>query len=186
MSLIVLDRDGVVNEEVEDYLASAEAWVPIPGSLEAMVRLAQTGHRLVIASDQPAIGRGLITPDVLFAIHRRMQRELAALGGSVDGLFFCPHLPEDDCHCRKPRPGLLEDIGRRFQTELEEVLVVGDQLGDLEAAISAGARPVLVRTGRGEATLAALDERPDVPVYRDLNELSLALAEAGRAAESRP
>lgn len=180
MSLIVLDRDGVVNEEVADHVASPDAWVPVPGSLEAMARLGQAGHRLVIASDQPAIGRGLITPDTLFAIHRRMQRELTAVGGSVDGLFFCPHLPEDDCRCRKPRPGLLEDIGRRFQVEAGDMLVVGDQLGDLEAAISAGADPVLVRTGHGEATLAALDERPDVPVYRDLNEFSLALAEAGR------
>jgi len=180
VSLIVLDRDGVVNEDAGEYLASPDAWVPIAGSLEAMARLGQAGHRLVIATDQPAIGRGLITPDTLFAIHRRMQRELGTLGGNVDGLFFCPHLAEDDCPCRRPRPGLLEDIGRRFQVELEQVLVVGDQLGDLEAAISAGARPVLVRTGRGEATLAALDERPDVPVYPDLNEFSLALAEARR------
>ncbi len=181
MNLIVLDRDGVINELPERAAHAPEQWQPIPGSLEAVARLNRAGYRLVVASNEPAIGRGLMSPDALFLRHRGMQEQLAALGGGLDGLFFCPHRPEDGCRCRKPAGGLLEEIGRRLQVELEHVLVVGDEPEDLEAAVGVGAQPVLVRTGYGENTLAVLDEHADVPVYRDLNEFSLALLEGSRS-----
>lgn len=169
MKLIILDRDGVINEDSDDYIKSPEEWTPIPGSLEAIARLYQAGYLVLVASNQSGIARGLFDITTLNRIHRKMHDRLAALGGAIEAVFFCPHAPADDCACRKPRPGLLEDIKARLKVDLAGVVAVGDTLRDVQAARAAGATPVLVRTGKGERTLAeASPELADVPVYDDL------------------
>lgn len=153
-SLILLDRDGVINVDRPEHVVSVQDWVPIPGSLEAMARLCQAGIDLAIVTNQSGIGRGLFDVESLFAIHREMERRLGALGGRVSALFFCPHHPDEGCTCRKPAPGLLLEAGQRFQADLSEVTFVGDSDRDMQAARRAGAQAVLVRTGNGKATEA--------------------------------
>jgi D-glycero-D-manno-heptose 1,7-bisphosphate phosphatase len=153
MKVIILDRDGVINEDSDDYIRSAEDWVPIPGSLEAIARLHHAGWRVLVASNQSGLARGYFTIDDLNAMHRKMNRELARHGARIEAVFFCPHAPADDCQCRKPRPGLLKDIASRLQLDLTGVPVVGDSLRDVQAAQAVGARPVLVMTGKGGQTL---------------------------------
>jgi D-glycero-D-manno-heptose 1,7-bisphosphate phosphatase len=169
ISLIVLDRDGVINQDSDDYIKSAEEWVPIPGSLEAIARLYHAGYRIVIATNQSGLARGLFTIDDLNAMHRKLRRELSVLGAQVEAIFFCPHSPQAKCRCRKPMPGLFEDISRRLQVDLSGVPVVGDSLKDLQAASTVGAEPVLVLTGKGERTAKSLpSELRGVPVFPDL------------------
>ncbi|GAB4347295.1 MAG: D-glycero-beta-D-manno-heptose 1,7-bisphosphate 7-phosphatase [Gammaproteobacteria bacterium] len=153
MKLIVLDRDGVINEDSDNYIKTPEEWVPIEGSLEAIARLHHAGYRIVVATNQSGLGRGLFTLDTLVAIHKKMHTMVQEAGGALDGIFFCPHTPEDDCNCRKPKAGLMHDIERRLGTSLKGIPVVGDSLRDLESAWAVGAEPVLVRTGKGERTL---------------------------------
>lgn len=165
MSLIVLDRDGVINRDSDDYIKSPEEWIPIEGSLEAIALLNRSGFRVVVATNQSGIDRGLFSIDTLFEIHKKMYRLLAEVGGTLDGVFFCPHKPKSGCDCRKPKPGLLHQIERRLGASLKDVPVVGDSLRDLEAARAVGAAPVLVRTGKGERTLAQhRDQLHQVPV----------------------
>jgi len=169
MKLIVLDRDGVINEESDAYIKSADEWVPLPGSLEAIARLNHAGYRVIVASNQSGLARGLFSIDDLNAIHRKMQRALSHLGGHVDAVFFCPHAPDANCHCRKPATGLLEDIGTRLQVEMTGVPVVGDSWKDVQTARGVGARPVLVLTGRGRETFAShRSEMEGVAVFADL------------------
>jgi D-glycero-D-manno-heptose 1,7-bisphosphate phosphatase len=168
MRLLIIDRDGVVNEESPDYIKSPEEWHAIPGSLEAIARASRAGCRVVIASNQSGLGRGLYNMDALNQIHQKMLRELAAVGGSIEAIFFCPHAPEEDCHCRKPKPGLFEEIGRRLRTSLEKVPVVVDRLSDIKAARAVGAKPYLVLTGHGRATLAEAGSLYPGPAYADL------------------
>lgn len=168
MRLVILDRDGVINEDSDDYIKSPAEWHPIPGSLEAIARLNQAGYRVVVASNQSGVGRGLFSMETLMAIHEKMQRQLALVGGEIEAIFFCPHTPEDNCLCRKPKPGLLEDIATRLNIDLTDVPAIGDSLRDLEAARAVGARPILVRTGKGKATAAANKGLVGVSVYRDL------------------
>ena len=122
MKLIILDRDGVLNEDSDEYIKSPEEWIPIPGSLEAVARLTQAGYRVVIASNQSGIARGYFDLETLHAMHEKMDRLLAALGGKVEAVFFCPHGPDEDCSCRKPKPGLLQEIAARYKTTLEGVV----------------------------------------------------------------
>jgi len=169
MKLVILDRDGVINEDSDAFVKSPEEWHPIPGSLEAIARLNGAGYQVVVVTNQSGLARGLFDTRTLMRIHEKMERVLAVVGGRVNAVLFCPHGPDDDCDCRKPRPGLLEEAGRRLGTELTDVPAIGDSLRDLQAARAVGARPMLVRTGKGERTLAGGD--PDlggVPVYRDL------------------
>lgn len=168
MKLIVLDRDGVINEDSDDYIKSPEEFIPLPGSLEAMARLSQAGWTVVIATNQSGIARGYYDLQTLQAIHDKLLRLLAEKGGRVEGIFFCPHGPDDDCDCRKPRPGLMRQIGEALQVPLREVPVVGDSLRDLQAARAVGARPILVRTGKGRRTLANPAGLEGIPVYGDL------------------
>ena len=173
MKLVILDRDGTINEDRDDYVKSPAEWVPIPGALEAIARLNHAGWHTVIASNQSGLARGLFDMATLNAIHARMNRELAAFGGRIDAIFFCPHLPGDGCRCRKPRPGLIELIGERYGVELTETYMVGDSLRDLQAGVAAGCAPHLVRTGKGArldaAALAALAaEIPHAVVHADL------------------
>ena len=168
MQLVILDRDGVINEDSDDYIKSPGEWHPIPGSLAAIARLHRAGWRVVVATNQSGVARGLFDLDTLMRIHDKMCRAVRDAGGQIDAVFFCPHAPEENCRCRKPQPGLLLDIAERLRIELTGVPVIGDSLHDLQAARAAGARPLLVRTGKGAATLQHPGLDPDVPVFRDL------------------
>ncbi len=176
MKLVIVDRDGVLNEDSPDYIKSPAEWQAIPGSLEAVARLNHAGWRVVVASNQSGLARGLFTLDTLFAIHDKMQRLCAELGGRIDGIFYCPHGPDETCECRKPAPGMYKDIARRLQLDLKTVPVVGDSLRDLEAAQAAGAMPVLVQTGNGAELARQLPaEFSKVPVYADFAAFAAAL-----------
>lgn len=164
MKLVILDRDGTINEDRDDYVKSAEEWVPVPGSLEAIARLNHAGWHTVVATNQSGLARGLFDMAALNAIHMRMNRELAALGGRIDAVFFCPHGPDDGCHCRKPLPGLFEMIAERYAVDLGETHLVGDSLRDLQAGAGLGCAPHLVRTGKG----AALDDAELEAIVRDV------------------
>ncbi len=168
MRLIILDRDGVINEDSDAYIKSPAEWVPIPGSLEAIARLNHEGWRVVVASNQSGIARGLFDIDTLLRIHAKMTLALAQLGGVIDAVFFCPHGPDDHCRCRKPKPGLLEDISARLHIDLRGIPVVGDARRDIEAALEVGALPILVRTGKGQHTIANGTGLVDVPVFDNL------------------
>jgi D-glycero-D-manno-heptose 1,7-bisphosphate phosphatase len=167
MKLVILDRDGVINEDSDDYIKSVAEWHPIPGSLEAIARLSQAGYYVAIASNQSGIGRGLFDYDALFQIHDRMQQAVAELGGRIDLIEFCPETPENATSMRKPGPGMLLDIARRFQTSLEGVPFIGDKFDDIRAARAAGARPVLVLSGRGLRTKND-HSLQEVDTYQDL------------------
>lgn len=170
MKLVILDRDGVINVDSEQFIKRPEEWKPIPGSLEAIARLNHAGFRVVIASNQSGVGRGLFDMGALNAINDKMYRALAQVGGRIDALFYCPHAAEANCECRKPRPGLFLDIAQRFNVDLEGVPAVGDSLRDLQAAAAVAAQPVLVLTGKGRKTQAAGGLPEGTLVYADLAE----------------
>ena len=168
MKLVILDRDGTINHDSDEYIKSPQEWRPIDGSLEAIARLTQAGYRVVVATNQSGIARGLFTTQTLFAIHDAMQRALGRIGGRIDAFFFCPHAADGGCACRKPQPGMLLEVARRFNVSLKDTYMVGDSRKDLEAAVAAGARPVLVLTGKGRK---ARDEGPlpaGTQVFADL------------------
>jgi D-glycero-D-manno-heptose 1,7-bisphosphate phosphatase len=168
MQLIILDRDGVINADSDDYIKSPDEWQPLPGSLEAIARLHRAGWRVVVATNQAGVAHGLLDLDTLMRIHEKMHRAVRDTGGLIDAVFFCPHGPDDNCACRKPKPGLYHDIARRLRIDLKGVPAIGDSLRDLQAARAAGARPLLVRTGKGPQTLAHPELDADVPVFSDL------------------
>jgi D-glycero-D-manno-heptose 1,7-bisphosphate phosphatase len=153
MKLVILDRDGVINVESANFIKNPNEWIALPGSLEAIALLNQSGFRVAVATNQSGIARGLFDMATLNAIHDKMHRALAQLGGRIDALFYCPHSADDHCTCRKPKAGMIEDIGRRFSVDLKEVYGVGDALRDLQAFALAGSKPILVRSGKGEETI---------------------------------
>lgn len=167
---IILDRDGVINLDSDRFIKSPEEWQPIEGSLEAIARLKQAGFMVGIASNQSGIGRGLFDLATLNAMHEKMQRLLAKLGAHVDMIAFCPHTPEAHCDCRKPLPGLYQQLAKRWGIELKSIPVVGDSLRDLEAAVAVNARPLLVLTGKGGKTVEQLPAHWDIPVFDDLGQ----------------
>ena len=150
MKLVILDRDGTINSDSDDYVKSPEEWQPLPGALEAIARLNQAGWHVVIASNQSGLGRGLFDVASLNAMHAKMHKMLATVGGRIDAVFYCPHAPEESCNCRKPLPGLFEQIGSRFGVPLKDVPTAGDSVRDLQAGSAAGCRPHLVLTGKSE------------------------------------
>lgn len=166
--LVILDRDGVINEDSDDYIKSAREWIPIPGSLEAIARLNHAGILVAVASNQSGIGRGLFTLEALNLMHAKFHSALARVGGHTDGIFFCPHSPDAGCACRKPAPGLLRAISLRLGVPLAEVPVIGDAKRDVEAALAARALPMLVRTGKGQRTLQQYPDLADFPCFDDL------------------
>ncbi|QID18806.1 D-glycero-beta-D-manno-heptose 1,7-bisphosphate 7-phosphatase [Nitrogeniibacter mangrovi] len=168
MKFIVLDRDGVINKDSDQFIKSPEEWEPIPGSLEAIARLNQSGWRVVIASNQSGVGRGLFGMDMLNAINGRMVEALAQVGGRLDGIFFCPHAADSTCDCRKPKPGLLKQIESRFNVDLGGVPIVGDSLRDMQAGAAVGCEPYLVLTGKGEKTRDDPALPPGTHIYPDL------------------
>ena len=148
--LVILDRDGTVNHDSDDYIKSADEWVALPGAIDAIAKLNHAGWRVVIASNQSGLGRGLFDVATLNQMHDKMNKALAKAGGQVDAIFYCPHTPDENCQCRKPLPGLFEQIGERFGVDLKEVHAVGDTLRDAQAASVSGCMPHLVLTGKGE------------------------------------
>jgi D-glycero-D-manno-heptose 1,7-bisphosphate phosphatase len=168
MKLIILDRDGVINHDSDQFIKSPEEWVPIPGSLEAIARLNQAGYRVVVATNQSGIGRGLFEMPTLNAIHDKMHKACALVGARIDAVFFCPHTNVADCACRKPKPGMLQEIASRYNMPLAGVPAVGDSLRDLQAAVAVGAQPYLVLTGKGTKTQDAGGLPEGTQVYADL------------------
>jgi len=168
VKLIILDRDGVVNRDSDQFIKSPDEWRPIPGSLEAIARLNHAGFRVVIATNQSGIGRGLFEMAMLNAIHEKMHKALALVGGRIDALFYCPHTADARCECRKPRTGMLKEIGVRFGVDLAGVPCIGDSLRDLAAADAVGAQPILVLTGKGEKTLRDGEYPKNTVIFPDL------------------
>ena len=176
MKLIILDRDGVINFDSDQYIKSPEEWNPIPGSLEAIARLNQEGYRVVVATNQSGIGRGLFDMATLNAIHDKMHKACALAGARIDAVFFCPHSPEANCHCRKPKTGMLGEIAARYSLgNLQGVPAVGDSLRDLQSAIAVGALPYLVLTGKGAKTRAEGELPEGTLVFADLATVAASL-----------
>ena len=172
--LVILGRDGILNEFREGHVTEPEEWLPVPGALEAVARINHAGWHTVVATNQSGIGRGMIDMSAVNAVHARMHQLLQAQGGRIDAVFFCPHTPEDGCDCRKPLPGMLLDIGRRYGISLQGVAMVGDTLRDLQAAQAAGCEPHLVLSGRarglqGDALQAILAQVPQARVHDSLD-----------------
>ena len=168
VKLIVLDRDGVINYDSDQFIKSPDEWRPIPGSLEAIARLNRAGYRVIVATNQSGIGRGLFDMGTLNAIHEKMHRSLAQVGGRIEAIFYCPHTADSSCDCRKPKAGLLKEAARRFHVDLEGVPVIGDGLRDLQAAQLVGSQPMLVLTGKGEKTLRDGNFPKNTVIFPDL------------------
>lgn len=168
MKLVILDRDGVINHDSDAFIKHPDEWQVLPGSAEAIARLSRNGWRVVIATNQSGVGRGLFSMDTLNSIHAKLRREVAAAGGLIDAIFLCPHGPDDACSCRKPLPGLFHDIARRYEISLTGVPAIGDSLRDLQAAAETGCAPWLVLTGKGQHTLSCGNLPPGTQVRDDL------------------
>jgi D-glycero-D-manno-heptose 1,7-bisphosphate phosphatase len=168
MQLVILGRNGVINEIPDGSNASSTEWRPIRGSLEAIARLHRAGWRLIVASNQPELAIGSMTPDMLARLHETMRRRVTESGGAIDAIFFCPHAPDAGCACHMPAPGLLHDIAHRARIKLEGVPVIGDSLATIQAAAACGAQPLLVKTGRGFGTVSQPALDPNVPIFNDL------------------
>jgi len=168
VKLIILDRDGVINYDREQFIKSPDEWRPIPGSLEAIARLNHAGFRVVVATNQSGLGRRLLDTATLISIQEKLHKALTRVGGRIDAVFFCPHTADANCDCRKPKPGMLVDIGQRFGVELTGVPCIGDSLRDLQAAEACGAQPILVLTGKGEKTLRDGNFPKNTIIFPDL------------------
>ncbi len=166
--LVILDRDGVINFDSDEYIKSPTEWRAIPGSLEAIARLNQNGYQVAVATNQQAVARGLIDVRMLNTIHQKLHLSALAVGAHINAIFFCPHAVDEFCDCRKPRPGMLTAIGKRFGVSLKGVPMVGDALRDMQAAFEVGCAPYLVRTGKGEKTLATGGLPPGTQVFNNL------------------
>jgi D-glycero-D-manno-heptose 1,7-bisphosphate phosphatase len=166
--MVILDRDGVINHLMDDDVTTVDGWDPIAGSIEAINRLKKAGYLVTIASNHSGVSRGHYSEADLQKMHDKMQKLLSTRGASVDGIFYCPHGPEANCICRKPKPGLLFQIAKKFNIDLSQTPMVGDNISDIKAARMANAKPVLVRTGKGEYVMQHYPEALDVPVYDDL------------------
>lgn len=172
--LIILDRDGVINQDSPDYIKSPEEWQPIEGSIEAIARLCRAGYRVYVATNQAGIARGLLSEAALQEIHRRMESEVQEFGGRISAIFYCPHHPDDHCQCRKPEPGMLLQAAEHAGVDISQQIYIGDSMKDIEAARAAGCKPVLVLTGNGRRTLA--DLKKPVESYEDLEAFAEILA----------
>ena len=178
MKLIILDRDGVINQDSDRYIKSPAEWQPIPGSIEAIARLHQSGFRIVVATNQSGIGRGLFDMATFNAMNDKMMEMVFRQGGRIDALFFCPHTDAENCNCRKPKTGMYEDIAARMHADLKGVPFVGDAIRDLQAADAVGGLPILVLTGKGRKTKEAGGMPRKTQVFADLAEVSRHLVAA--------
>ncbi len=168
--LVILDRDGVINEDSDAYIKCVAEWTPVPGSLEAIADLTRAGFRVVVASNQSGLGRGFFDQATLDEIHAHMHEQVARAGGVIEGVFYCPHHPDEDCDCRKPRPGLLDQIEKEMGISVVGAHFVGDTRKDMEVARSKQAIPILVRSGKGERTIAAGGDALAARVCENLRE----------------
>jgi len=175
MKLIVLDRDGVINRDSDQFIKSPDEWEPLPGSLEAIARLTQHGFRIVVATNQSGIGRGLFDMATLNAIHNKMHKMVNQAGGRIEAVFYCPDTDASASPCRKPQPGMFHAIAERFNMSLQGVRAVGDSLRDLQAAAAVGARPILELTGKGQKTEREGKLPPRTDSFPDLATVALAL-----------
>jgi len=164
---VLLDRDGVINHDSDDFIKSAEEWLPINGSLEAIALFTQHHYQVIIITNQSGVGRGHYTETTLTAIHRKMSRLTEALGGKIAHIYYCPHLPNAGCLCRKPKPGMLLQFSKDSQAALDDIYFIGDSLRDIEAGFAAGAKPLLVKTGNGSKTIYA-NPKLDIPIFENL------------------
>ena len=177
MSLIILDRDGVINHDSDEFIKTPAEWEPMEGSLEAIAKLNHAGFRVMVITNQSGIARGLLDVDTLSRIHSKMRRMVSQVGGKLEAILYCPHGPEDGCSCRKPLSGAFNDLAHRLRINLTDVPAVGDSLRDLQAAQAVGARPILVKTGKGERTLIDPALPEGIAVYDDLAAVADALLE---------
>ena len=182
MKMIILDRDGVINHDSADFIKSPAEWIPIPGSLEAIARLNQADYRVVIASNQSGIARELFDMCTLNAIHQKLHASAQQVGASIDAIFFCPHAAVDNCDCRKPKPGMFEEIAKRFNIALKGVPTVGDSLRDLQSGFISGCTPYLVLTGKGQKTFETGGLPPGTQVFPDLASMVDELLKTGAGA----
>ena len=176
MKLIILDQTGVINQSSDAFIKTPEEWIPIPGSLDAIARLTHSGYRVVIATNQSGIGRGLLDMATYNAINDKMYKAVNQAGGRIDAIFFCPHTNADKCSCRKPATGLLDEIMQRYGVNLKNAPTVGDSLKDLQAAAAVGAIPMLVLTGNGQTTRTAKEIPPGTKIFENLAAVADALA----------
>ncbi len=168
MSFIILDRDGVINYDSDYYIKSPDEWISIPGSLEAIAKLNRAGYRVIIATNQSGVARGLYDLNTLHSIHEKLIRTVNEAGGAIEEIFFCPHHPDEKCQCRKPNPGLLLEIQKKYSLNLGDTFFIGDSVADIRAAQSAGCQPILVMTGNGTKTIENHPDLAIIPQYRDL------------------
>lgn len=168
MQLAIIGYNGVINDTTEDDRQSTVEWRPVRGSLEAIARLHRAGWQVIVASNQPGLADGSMTPEALARQHETMHRRVKESGGAIDAIFYCPHSPTGECDCHMPKPGLLQDIAGRLRMSLRDMPVIGDSLAFIQAATAAGARPLLVKTGKGFGTASLPDLHPDVPIFDDL------------------
>lgn len=168
MSFIILDRDGVINYDSDSYIKSPAEWQAIPGSLEAIAKLNQAGFRVLIATNQSGVGRGLYDLEMLDQIHQKLKQELSLAGGEIEAIYFCPHTPDDECVCRKPKPGLIDNMTKHYQINLSQTFFIGDSIVDVQAALDAGCQPLLVRTGNGEKTIQQYSILNPLPNFLNL------------------
>jgi len=186
MKMIILDRDGVINHDSPAFIKSPAEWIPIPGSLEAIARLNQANYRVVIASNQSGIARELFDMSTLNAIHQKMHAAAQQVGASIDAIFFCPHAAIDNCDCRKPKPGMFDEISKRFKVGLKGVPTVGDSLRDLQAGFISGCVPYLVLTGKGQKTFETGGLPPGTQVFPTLSAMVDAMLKAPPASPNLP
>lgn len=168
--IIILDRDGIINYDSYDYIKTPDEWHPVPGSLDAIAQLNRSGFYVMIATNQSGIGRGLYDVPMLDLIHEKLQSELASVGGHIEEIFFCPHLPADHCACRKPKPGLLQQIQKKYAVDLSTVFFIGDKLTDVQAARAAGCKPLLVLSALEKTRTETDPEMANVPRFSNLSE----------------
>ncbi|MEM7406167.1 MAG: D-glycero-beta-D-manno-heptose 1,7-bisphosphate 7-phosphatase [Pseudomonadota bacterium] len=180
LPVVVLDRDGVLNHESADYIKTVAEWQPIPGSLDAVARLNQSGYHVVVATNQSGVGRGLYSYDAMARIHEHMVRQLAQHGAHVDAIFFCTCKPDEQCECRKPKAGMLREIAQRHRVPTAQLCLIGDSRRDLEAALEVGAEAWLVRTGNGADTEVQLPGEWAIPIFDDLQSAAAHLVERAR------
>jgi D-glycero-D-manno-heptose 1,7-bisphosphate phosphatase len=181
VQLVILDRDGVINHESDEFIKTPDEWQPIEGSIEAIAQLSQAGFTVAIATNQSGIGRGLLSLETLQAIHEKLRSAVARAGGELGRIAFCPHLPDAGCDCRKPAPGMLLKLARHYGVDIHGVPFVGDSVRDIQAAVAAGARPILVLSGNGaNASQQLLEERLEAEVFDDLAAVGSALIAAAK------
>lgn len=175
---VILDRDGTINVDSDTFIKSPEEWLPLPGSLEAIALLNRHGYKVVVVSNQSGVARGLFDLATLEAMHDKMRKMVSAAGGNIEAVYFCPHGPDDHCSCRKPKPGLFETFAKDKQVDLKDVYSVGDSLRDIEASLAVGARPILVKTGKGQKTVLN-NPQLKLPIFENLYDAATHIVSAG-------